>query len=162
MMSKSSGANEISFNVIKNCFGELSNIFRYILIYFCKQGYFRILLRLRKSPPLSKPGSLEEISNQRPISVLACLSNTLELIIHNFMATYLTKKYYIPNSSAFKKVIPWTMPRINKLTKFIKHLKTKLTHLIFLLIYKRPLTLFDHSILLKKLENYVTKHTNLA
>ena len=49
-MNKSTGADKISFNVIKNCFGELSDILRYDfdLIYPCKQGYFRILQRLQK------------------------------------------------------------------------------------------------------------------
>ena len=42
-MNKSISTDEISFNVIKNCFGELSDILSMFLIYPCKQGYFPIL-----------------------------------------------------------------------------------------------------------------------
>ena len=41
MMNKSAGADEISFNVIKNCFGELSYILRYLLlIIFANRDIF--------------------------------------------------------------------------------------------------------------------------
>ena len=48
------------------------------------------------------------------------------------------KKYYIRSNSASKKVTPQSM---SLLTKFINHLKTTITHLVFLLTYPRSLTL---------------------
>ena len=48
------------------------------------------------------------------------------------------KKYYIRSNSASKKVIPQSIPL---LTKFINHLMTTITHLVFLLICPRTLTL---------------------
>ena len=53
-MNKSTGVDKISFNVIKNCFVELSDILRYFFYLPWKQGYLQILWRLRKWPLYSK------------------------------------------------------------------------------------------------------------
>ena len=140
-MNKSIGADEISFNVIKNCFRELRKILRYVFNLSMQTGIFPDPLKIAKLTPLFKTSDLTEISNYRPISVLLCFSKLLQRIMRNHFYSYLTKKYQIRSSSAFKKVIPQSMALFNWLTKFMNHLRTAITHLGFSLIYARPLTL---------------------
>ena len=62
-MNKSTGADEISFNVIKNCFGELSDMVRYVFDLSLQTGIFPDPLKIAKVTPVFKTGDLEEISN---------------------------------------------------------------------------------------------------
>ena len=78
MMNKSTGAHEISLNVIKNCFGELSDILRYVFDLSFQTGILADPLKTAKGTPVFKTGDLKEISNYRPISVLSCFSKILE------------------------------------------------------------------------------------
>ena len=82
-MSKSTGADEISFNVIKNCFGELSEILRYVFDLSLQTGIFPDPLKIVKVTPVFKTGDLKEISNYHPIFVLPRFSKILERIMHN-------------------------------------------------------------------------------
>ena len=91
-MSKSTGADEISFNMIKNCFGELSDILRYIFYFSLQTGIFLDPLKIAKVTPVFKTGHLNEISNYRPISVLPCFSKTLERIMHSRLYIYLVNQ----------------------------------------------------------------------
>ena len=82
-MNKSTGADEISFNVIKNCFGELSDILRYVFDLSLQTEILTDPLKIAKVSPVFKTGDLKEISNYRPISVLHIFSKILERIMHN-------------------------------------------------------------------------------
>ena len=78
MMSKSTGAHEISLNVIKNCFGELSDILKYVFDLSLQTGILADPLKTAKVTPVFKIGDLKEVSNYRLISVLSCFSKILE------------------------------------------------------------------------------------
>ena len=80
-MNKSTGPDKISFNVIKNCFGELSDILRYVFDLSLQTGIFPDPLKIAKATPVFKTGDFKEISNYRPISVLPCFSKLLERIM---------------------------------------------------------------------------------
>ena len=84
-MNKSTGADEISFNVIKNCFGELSDILRYVFDLSLQTEILTDPLKIAKVSPVFKTGDLKEISNYRPISVLHIFSKILERIMHNLL-----------------------------------------------------------------------------
>ena len=93
-MNKSTGADEISFNVIENCFGELSDILRYVFDLSLETGIFPDPLKIGK---VFKIGDLKEISNYRPIFVLPCFSKISERIMHNriiFEAVQLPKRSF--------------------------------------------------------------------
>ena len=82
-MNKSIGAYEISFNVIKSCFGELNYNLRYVCDLFLQAVIFPDPLKIAKVTPVFKTGDLKEISNYRTIFVLPCFSKILERIMHN-------------------------------------------------------------------------------
>ena len=82
-MNKSTGADEIFFNVIKYCFGELIHILRYVFYLSLQTGIFPDFLKIAKVTPVFKTGDLNEISNYGPISVLPYFSKILERIMQN-------------------------------------------------------------------------------
>ena len=82
-VNKSTSADEISFNVIKNCFGELSDILRYVFNLSLQTGIFSDPLKIAKVTPVFKTGDFKEISNYRQIFVLLHFSKILEHIMHN-------------------------------------------------------------------------------
>ena len=73
-MNKSTGADETSFNVIKNCFGELSDILSYVFGLSLQTGIFPDSLKIAKVTPVFKTDDLNEISNYHPISALPSFS----------------------------------------------------------------------------------------
>ena len=131
----------ISFNVIKNCLAELSDILRYVFNLSLQTRIFPDPLKIAKVTPVFKTGDLMGISNYRPISFLPCSSKILECIIHNRLYSYLVnKKKLYSKQFDFQKshsiehaAVSWN--------EFMNHLETTITHLGFLLIYPRPLTL---------------------
>ena len=82
-INKSTGADEMYFNLIKNCFGKLSDILRYVFDLSLQTGIFPDPLKTAKVTPVFKTGDFREISNYHPISVLPCFSKILERIMHN-------------------------------------------------------------------------------
>ena len=91
-MNKSTGADEISFNVIKNRFRELSDILKYVFDFSLQRGIFPDPLKIAKVTPVFKIGDLEEISNYRPISVLPCFLKILERIMHIRLYSYIVNE----------------------------------------------------------------------
>ena len=71
-INKSPGCDEISFNVIKNCFSELNIPLKYLFDKSLEIGIFPDKLKIARVIPLYKAGDPANISNYRPISVLPC------------------------------------------------------------------------------------------
>ena len=55
-MNDSTGADEISFNVIRNCFGGLSDILSYVFDLSLQTGIFPDPLKIAKVTPVFKTG----------------------------------------------------------------------------------------------------------
>ena len=91
-MNKSTGADKISFNMIKNCFGELSDTLKYVFDLSLQTGIFPDPLKIKKVTPVFKSGDLKEISNYRSISVLPCFLKLLELMRCNRLYSYLANE----------------------------------------------------------------------
>ena len=69
-INKSPGSDEISFNVIKNCFSELNMPLKYLFDMSLESGIFPEKLKLARVIPLYKAADPANIRNYRPISVL--------------------------------------------------------------------------------------------
>ena len=65
-MNKSTGAGEISFNVIKNCFEELRDILRYVFDLTLETGIFPDPLKIAKMTLVFKTGDLKAINSYCP------------------------------------------------------------------------------------------------
>ena len=80
-LNKSPGYDEISFNVIKTCFGYLHKPLLHIFNQFLQSEFFPDKLKIARGTPLFKSGNDLELENYQPISVLPCFSKIYEKII---------------------------------------------------------------------------------
>ena len=102
--NKSPGVDEINFNVIKHCFGELCGPLKYIFDSSLQSEVFPGLMKIVIVSPVFKTGDTADISNYRPISVLPCFSKILERVMYNRLHKYLTdQKILHPPQFGFRK-----------------------------------------------------------
>ena len=66
-INKSPGYDEISFNVVKNCFSELNMPLKYLIDMSLESGIFANKLKIVRVIPLYKARDPANISNYRPI-----------------------------------------------------------------------------------------------
>ena len=88
--TKGAGYDDISFNVVKKCFGVLHQPLLRTFNLSLRTGIFPDKLRIAKVIPLYKRSENYEFGNYRPISVLPCFSKILEKNMHNNLYKYLT------------------------------------------------------------------------
>ena len=81
--NKSPSYDEISSNVIINCFSKLNDPLKYLFQKSIEKGIFLEALQIAIVTPLFKRGDPSNISNYRPISVLPCFSKILDRIMYN-------------------------------------------------------------------------------
>ena len=89
-INKSPGYDDISFNVVRNCFGPLLKPLMAIFKLSLQKGCFPEELKIARVTPIYKADDVNEIGNYRPISVLPCFSKILERIMYNRLFKYLT------------------------------------------------------------------------
>ena len=80
-VNKSAGLDDISFNVVKKCFGVLHKPLLHIFNLSLQTDIFPDKLKITRVTPLFKGGENNESENYRPISVLPCFSKILENIM---------------------------------------------------------------------------------
>ena len=110
-INKSTGHNDISYNVVSKCFGELCTPLKHI-IYFdlsFKNGMFPDSLKIAKVTLVYKFGDSSSLSNYRPISIHIFLKSSNISCLHNYITTYKKIKYFILNNSVFKQGTPLIM-----------------------------------------------------
>ena len=117
--NKSPGYDEISSNVIINCFSELNDPLKYLFEKSIEKGVFPDALKIARVTPLFKGGDPSNISNYRPISVLPCFSEILESIMYNRLYKYQTTEKFLYS----KLVFQLSMESLSWLIKFMNHLK---------------------------------------
>ena len=85
-LNKSSRVDDASFNIIKKCLGV------YVIYLFqlpLEKGVFPDDLKIAKVTLIYKAGDNGDISIYRSISVLPCISKTLESLMNNRFHNYL-------------------------------------------------------------------------
>ena len=103
-INKSPGYDEISFNVIKNCFSELNMPLKYLFEMSLESGIFPDKLKIARVIPLYKAGDPANISNYRPISVVPRFSKMLKRIMYNRLYKCLTtEKNLYPKQFDFQR-----------------------------------------------------------
>ena len=88
-INKSSNFDDVSFNIIKKCFGALYEPLIYLFQLSLEKGKFSDDLKIARVTLLCKAGDSSDITNYRPILVLLCLSNILECLMYNRLFKYL-------------------------------------------------------------------------
>ena len=90
--NESPGYDDINFNVVKKCFGEINEPLKYLFNLSLQNGIFSEKMKIAKVIPLFKNGDPEDITNYRTISVLLSFSKVLERIMCNQLYKYLCQE----------------------------------------------------------------------
>ena len=93
--NKMPGYDEISSNVIINCFSESNDPLKYLFEKSTEKGVFPDALKIAKITPFFKGGDPSNVSNYRPISVLPCFPKIVELIMYNSLYKNLTTEKFL-------------------------------------------------------------------
>ena len=81
--NKAAGYDYIDSNTIMKVYDEISYLLFMIFHSSFNEGIFPEQLKVAKFSPIFKVGSIEEIGNYGPISVLPIFSKVLERIMYN-------------------------------------------------------------------------------
>ena len=80
-MNKSPEKDEVSFNIIQKCFGQLCELLKYLFNLTFQRRVCPDDLRIAKVTPIYKTDSSSDVSNYGPIFVLPCFSKIFERIM---------------------------------------------------------------------------------
>ena len=89
-INKSSGYDNISFNVVRHWFGPLLKPLIAIFNLSLQKGCFPEELKIPRVTRIYRAEDVSEVGNYRPISVLTFFSKILERIMYNGLFKYLT------------------------------------------------------------------------
>ena len=153
--SKSSGSDDISPRIIKECIHIFIDPLCKIMNMSLSQGVVPDKLKVAKVVPVYKKSDRKNVINYRPIALLPIFSKILEKIIYKRLNEFLSKKnILIPQQCGFRKHFSTQMGVFNLLSNIIKAIDGDKYCLGIFLDLSKAFDTIDHGILLRKLEHY--------
>ena len=152
---KSSGPDNISAVIIKECHHILSIPLLHIFNKSLQMGIFPEKMKVAKVIPIYKKGDNLMISNYRPISLLNVFSKVFERLVYNRVINFLNKKnllysYQFGFRSGFS-----TSLALTEITEMIYDcLDQNFVVLGLFLDLQKAFDTVNHAILLKKMHHY--------
>ena len=152
--NKSPGYDDINFNVVKKCFGEINEPLKHLFNLSLENGIFPEKMKIAKVIPLFKNGDPENITNYRLISV-----SVFERIMYSRLYKYLCEeKLLYSKQFGFQKGHSTDHAIVNLVDQIYESFENDNYTLGVFITFD----IVNHSILLKKLEMYGVNTTNLA
>lgn len=119
------------------------------------QGIFPNKMKVARVCVLHKGGSLHDMNNYRPISVLPLFSKILEQVINGKLVCYLAKKNLIAQQQyGFQKKKSTEMALLNIKNKLINNFENQLYTIGVFLDFRKAFDSIKHDVLLQKLPFY--------
>ena len=153
--SKSSGSDDISPRVIKDCIHVIADALCDIFNKSMSQGLVPNKLKIAKVVPVYKKNDRKCIENYRPIALLPIFSKILEKIVHKRLNDFLLlNNILIPQQFGFRKNCSTSMGVLNLVNTIISAIDGGKYCLGVFLDLSKAFDTIDHNILLRKLEHY--------
>ena len=158
----STGFDDLSMRLIKLIKSEIKPTLTGIFKQSLHTGIFPDKLKIAKVISIYKKGSLNDVSNYRPISLLPSISKIFDNFIFIQLSTYLNEHKLLHDSQyGFRKGHSTELASIELIDRITQDLdKGKIPISIFLDLWKAFNTL-DHDILLQKLNHYGIRSVEL-
>ena len=119
------------------------------------QGKFPQELKTSKVVPIHKGGTKNDVSNYRPISLLASFSKVYEKLMHNRVINFLdTHNLLCENQYGFRSGRSCEHALLNAKDTILSALSKKQIALLLLIDFSKAFDLVEHPKLLSKLEHY--------
>lgn len=115
----SAGFDKISVKILKKISKRIIDPLTYIFNVCLKQGIFPDKFKLAIVKPLYNPGSKDNVSNYRPISLLCNFSKILEKIVKSRLILFLEKNNLISKNQFGFQPGKSTTGALYEATKFI-------------------------------------------
>ena len=159
---KSPGFDEINPRVVKYVSAEIFKPLKFVINLSVRQGQVPEKLKIARVVPVFKEGDRENVSNYRPISVLTCFSKIYEKIMYNRLYKHLEDNNILFNKQFGFQAKNSTEHAALVLSDSILTAFEKNEFLLSIFIdLSKAFDTVDHEILIKKLENYGVRNTNL-
>ena len=108
-INKNPGYDDISSNIIKQCFDTLNRPLHYLCNISLQSGVFPEEMKIARVTPIFKGGEVFDLRNYRSISVLCNFSKILEKLMYNCLYNiYLIAIYFIRNDWTSRKSLNWS------------------------------------------------------
>jgi len=102
--NKSKGFDNLPNRLLKNCAQSLATPFSLLFNFILATSHFPTAWKIASVIPLHKSGSLHDVKNYRPISILPSLSKVFEKLIHKHLYSYCeTNNLLYDRNSGFRK-----------------------------------------------------------
>ena len=161
-INKSAGHDDISYNVVSKCFGELCTPLKDIFDLSFENGIFPDSLKIAKVTPVFTSGDSSSLSNCRPISVLPCFSKMLERIMCRRHYRYFQEnKIVYSKQFGFQTGHSTYHEIIQSVEQIYENFEENKYTLGVFIDLAKPFDTVDHKILLRKIEIYGIGGTTL-
>jgi len=102
--NKSKGFDNLFNRLLKNCAQSLATPFSLLFNFILATSHFPTAWKIASVIPLHKSGSLRDVKNYRPISILPSLSKVFEKLMHKHLYSYFETNNLLYNrNSGFRK-----------------------------------------------------------